>query len=179
MDTYQFITSLAWVLLGFITVFFVAYLILSGRLKWIQYNSIIGKIGLQVSSNLGLNDLSADEILAFESFVYRNLENTERGARLAYILLFAEKELLDAQYEDNTLKIDLTEKGKQLHLTILSECEKRLMISPQTEIKWRTGEKKIVSKKEENTTAKDKKILRKLEEKSKEEKILNELEENT
>ena len=179
MDTYQFITSFSWAALGFIALVFVAYLVLSGRLKWIQYNSIIGKIGLQVSSNLGLKDLSADEILAFESFVYRDLEHIERGARLAYILLFLEKELLEAQYEDNTLQIELTEKGKRLHLTIIAECEKRLMISPQSEIKWRTGEKKTISKKGEKSTEKDKKTLSHLEKKSKEEKILNKLEEST
>lgn len=153
MNTFQFITSLAWALMALFALGFVSYLVLSGRLKWVQYDTVVGKVGLQIASALGMKGLTADEILAFESFVYRDLQHMERGARLAYILLFLEKELLVAHFEDNTLQIELTEKGKQLHLKIIEECEKKLMMTPNTEIKWRKGEKKELSKAEEQEIA--------------------------
>ena len=92
--------------------------------------------------------MTTDEIIAFESFVYRDLKNLERGARLAYVILFVEKELLQAQFTNNTLMIELTEKGKQLHLNIILECEKKLMISPECDIEWKSGQKKIVAEPE-------------------------------
>jgi hypothetical protein len=103
---------------------------------------------------LGIKDLSPDEILAFESFVYRDLSHLERGARLAYVLLFIERELIDAAFTNNHLEIELTEKGKQLHTTIMAECEKRLMITPKTEIVWKTGEKRVVKEVEAEHTKK-------------------------
>ena len=144
MDTFEFIVSISWILIAMFTVGFAAYLMLSGRLKWLHYDSAMGKIGLEVTESLGIKDLSADEILAFEGFVHRDLQNIERGARLAYILLFIEKDLLIAKFEDNILNVELTEKGKKVHETILSECEKRLMITSKTEIQWKSGEKKVL-----------------------------------
>jgi len=149
MDTFQFIVAISWILIAVFTLSLVAYLILSGRLKWLHYDSVVGKIGLEVTESLGIKDLTADEILAFESFVYRDLQNIERGARLAYILLFIEKELLSGKFEDNVLHIELTEKGKKVHATIMAECEKRLMINPKAEIKWSGGEKKVLKTMEE------------------------------
>jgi len=125
------------------------HLLISRVNKWLHYDSVVGKIGLEVTESLGIKDLTADEILAFESFVYRDLENMDRGARLTYILLFIEKDLLSAKFEDNVLLIDLTEKGKKVHATIITECEKRLMITSKSEIKWRTPEKKSLKTVEE------------------------------
>jgi len=153
MDTYQFIVSISWILIAFFVVGVTLYLVISGRLKWLHYDSAIGKIGLEVTESLGIKDLSADEILAFESFVYRELQDMNRGSRLAYVLLFIEKDLLRAQFEDGTLHIELTEKGKIVHETIIQECEKRLMITPKAEIKWRTGEKKSIKTVEEKLTS--------------------------
>lgn len=150
MNTFEFIVAISWVLIAICSVGLAAYLILSGRLKWLQCDSVVGKIGMEVTESLGIKDLTADEVLAFESFVYRDFHNMDRGARLAYILLFVEKDLLKAQFEDNVLQIELTEKGKQIHATIITECEKRLMITPKAEIKWRSGEKKSLKKVEEN-----------------------------
>jgi hypothetical protein len=130
-----------------------AYLILSGRLKWLHYDSTIGKIGLEVTESLGIKDLTADEILAFESFVYRDFQSVGRGSKLAYILLFIEKDLIKAQFEENVLHLELTEKGKKVHATIIAECEKRLMITPKAEIKWREGEKKSIKTVEEKLTS--------------------------
>lgn len=150
MDTFEFIVAISWILIAVFSVGLAAYLILSGRLKWFQCDSVIGKIGLEVTESLGIKDLTADEILAFESFVYRDFHSMDRGARLSYILLFVEKDLLKAQFEDNVLQIELTEKGKKIHATIITECEKRLMITPKAEIKWRSSEKKSLKKVEEN-----------------------------
>ena len=144
MDPLKFVISISWLLIAALTLGFLAYLILTGKLKWIRYDSVIGKIGLAITESFGIKDLTADEILAFESFVYHDLQNMERGARLAYILLFMEKELLSGQFEDNVLHLDLTEKGKKIHAAIIEECEKRLMITPKTEIKWKAGEKKTL-----------------------------------
>ncbi len=148
MNLYQFMTSMIWASIVFLVIGVALYLILSGRLKWVEYQTILGKIGLNISTNLGIKDLTPDEILAFESFVYRDLAAIERGARLAYIILFIEKGLLGAQFVDNVLKIELTDKGKLLHTTLIAECEKKLLISPKTEIQWAAGEKKIVAKAE-------------------------------
>ncbi len=145
MNNFEFIIAISWVLIAVFALGIAAYLVLSGRLKWLHYDSVMGKIGLEVTESLGIKDLSADEILAFESFVYRDLQNMERGSRLAYILLFVEKGLLAAQFEDNVLQIELTDKGKKVHETIIAECEKRLMITPTAEIKWRAGEKKSLN----------------------------------
>ena len=152
MNLYQFAISMAWVLVALIVVGFGLYLVLSGRLRWVEYNSVVGKVGMQVTTTLGIKDLSPDEILAFESFVYRDLSHLERGARLAYVLLFMERQLIEAQFTNKHLEIELTEKGKQLHTTIMAECEKRLMITPKTEIVWKTGEKRIVKEVEDSHT---------------------------
>ena len=149
MDTYQFVIAIAWVVLGLVALGVATYLVLSGRLKWLQYDSFLGKIGLDVSASLGIKDLNAEEILAFESFVYRDLQNIDRGARLAYVSLFIEKDLLSAHFEDNAMLIELTEKGLKVHDKIIEECEKRLMITSKTEIKWKRGEKKSIKTMEE------------------------------
>lgn len=148
MNTYQFLTSLAWVILVAGGLGLGAYLILSGRLRWLEYQTGLGKINVQVMTDLGIKNVSPDEMIAFESFVYRDLSHLERGARLAYVILFIERELLQAEFENNQLKLELTDKGKQLHAKIMQECEKRLMISPQTEIVWKSGEKKVVQQAE-------------------------------
>jgi hypothetical protein len=153
MNTFEFIVAVSWILIAVFSVGLAAYLILSGRLKWLQCDSVAGKIGLEVTESLGIKDLTADEILAFESFVYRDFHNMDRGARLAYILLFVEKDLLKAQFEDNVLQIELTEKGKKIHATIIAECEKRLMITPKVDIKWKNGEKKSLKTVEEKLTS--------------------------
>jgi hypothetical protein len=149
MSTFDFIVSISWVLIVVLALILVTYLVFSGRIKWLHYDSVVGKIGLEVTESLGIKDLTADEILAFESFVYRDLENMDRGARLTYILLFIEKDLLSAKFEDNVLLIELTEKGEKVHATIITECEKRLMITPKSEIKWRTPQKKSLKTVEE------------------------------
>lgn len=148
MNVFQFITSITWALAGLFAVCFVIYLVVSGRLKWFDYQSAIGKFSLNVATTLGIKNMTADEIIAFESFVYRDLKNLERGARLAYVILFMDKDLLQAQFTNNTLMIELTEKGKQLHLNIIRECEKNLMISPDCDIEWKSGQKKIVTEPE-------------------------------
>jgi hypothetical protein len=153
MGTFEFIVSISWVLIAVFAVGLAAYLVLSGRLKWLHYDSTMGKIGLEVTESLGIKDLDADEILAFENFVYRDFQNFNRGTKLAYILLFVEKELLKAEFEDNVLHLELTEKGKLVHSTIIKECEKRLMITPKTEIKWRNEEKKSIKTVEEKLTS--------------------------
>ena len=94
MNPYQFIIAISWVVLALVALAIATYLILSGRLKWLQYDSFLGKVALDVSASLGIKDLNAEEILAFESFVYRDLQNIDRGARLAYISMFIEKDLL-------------------------------------------------------------------------------------
>jgi hypothetical protein len=152
MSTYQFIVAISTVGLAAIVVFYGIYLITAGKLKWVEYQSIVGKIGIKVATNLGLKDLTSDEILAFESFVYRDLSHLERGARLAYVLLFLEKELLDAKFENNRLLITLTDKGIKVHEEVMLECEKRLMITPKTEIVWKDGEKKVIKKVEAEHT---------------------------
>jgi hypothetical protein len=157
MDTYEFIVSVSWIVMAFGSISLGAYLVLSGRLKWLHYDSIVGKIGLEVTESLGIKDLTSDEIIAFESFVYRDTQRIERGARLAYILLFIEKDLLLAQFEDNILQISLTEKGNQVHATIIAECEKRLMITPETEITWKVAEKKSLKTIEKKLVARMKK----------------------
>lgn len=149
MNTYQFAIGVAWVVLAIIALAIATYLILSGRLKWLQYDSFLGKVALDVSASLGIKDLNAEEILAFEGFVYRDLQNIDRGARLAYVSMFIEKGLLSAHFEDNTLLIELTEKGVKVHEKIIAECEKRLMITSKTEIKWKKGEKKSIKTVEE------------------------------
>jgi hypothetical protein len=148
MNTYQFLTSLFWIITIAGGLGLVAYLILSGRLRWLEYQTALGKISVQVMTDLGIKNVSPDEMIAFESFVYRDLSHLERGARLAYVILFIERDLLEAQFENNKLKIELTDKGKKLHAKIMSECEKRLMISPKTEIVWKSGEKKAVEQAE-------------------------------
>ena len=149
MNPYQFIIAISWVVLALVALAIATYLILSGRLKWLQYDSFLGKVALDVSASLGFKDLNAEEILAFESFVYRDLQNIDRGARLAYISMFIEKDLLSAHFEDNAMLIELTEKGLKVHNTIIAECEKRLMITPKTEIKWKKSEKKSIKTVEE------------------------------
>jgi hypothetical protein len=148
MSTYQFLTSLLWIIIIAGGLGFAAYMILSGRLRWLEYQTGLGKVNVQVMSDLGIKNVSPDEMIAFESFVYRDLSHLERGARLAYIILFVERDLLEAQFENNKLQIELTDKGKKLHARIMSECEKRLMISPKTEIVWKSGEKKVVEQAE-------------------------------
>lgn len=157
MNTYEFIVGISWILIAVFALCLVGYLVLSGRLKWLHYDSIVGKIGLEVTESLGIKDLTADEILAFESFVYRDTQSMERGARLAYILLFIEKDLLIAQFEDNILQIELTEKGRKIHSTIIAECEKRLMITPETEITWKAAEKKSIKSMEKKLVSRMKK----------------------
>lgn len=162
MNTFQFLTSIAWIVLVAGGLGLGAYLILSGRLRWLEYQTGLGKINVQVMTDLGIKNVSPDEMIAFESFVYRDLSHLERGARLAYIILFIERELLQAEFENNQLKLELTDKGKHLHAKIMQECEKRLMISPQTEIVWKSGEKKGVQQAEVDA---GKKILESLQNK--------------
>lgn len=149
MDMFQFVIALSWVLFAISALILAAYLIFSGRLKRLHNDSAMDKIGLEVTETLGIKEMNADEILAFESFLFRDLQNIDRGIRLAYTVLFIEKGLLAAQFEKNALQIELTEKGQQVHKTIISECEKRLMVTSETEIKWRTGEKKSLRTMEE------------------------------
>jgi hypothetical protein len=141
-----------WVFTVLCAIGFTIYLVLSGRLKWVEYQTAFGKVGLNVATTLGIKNMTPDEIIAFESFVYRDLKNLERGVRLAYVLLFIEKELLQAHFINNSLIIELTDKGKQLHLNIIQECEKKLMISPESDIEWKSGQKKIVTQPEKTNS---------------------------
>ena len=149
MNMFQFIIGLSWVLFAVIALILASYLVLSGRLRWLKSDSFLGKNGLEGIETFGIEDLNTDEILAFESFLFHDLQNIDRGTRLVYLLLFLEKGLLSAQFEKNAMQIELTDKGQKVHETILSECEKRLMITSHTEIRWKAGEKKSLRTMEE------------------------------
>ncbi len=134
MNVVEFIILISSVML--LVLIGLGYLAFSGRLKWVQ--KVPAQLPQESTETFGIKELTADEILAFANFVFRDFQSMERGARLANVQVFVEKGLIIAKHVDGFLQIELTEKGKQIHDMINVECEKRLMIAPQTEMMWKT-----------------------------------------
>ncbi len=147
MDRFEFVIAFSWVLVAVGILSLVAYVIFSGRLRWLQ--RVPAKIEPESKETFGIKELTADEILAFVNFVFRDFKTMERGARLAHVQVYIEKGLITAQHVGGFLQIELTEKGKQIHDMINEECEKRLMIAPKTEMMWKTIEPKPAKTMEE------------------------------